>query len=367
MQIYIAEALKQFRAEKGVSQEKLAQYLNVSFQAVSKWENGNSYPDITLLPEIARFFGVTVDALLQTEKVDEQKLYAEYEEKACEFFRNGDRASALSVWQEAYRKMPNNLAVKEMLMSSYYDTDKIKYKNEIIALGTELYNASLISEDSDGSSDSKSTFAYYRGQAITQIAKTYYVNGDIAHAEAWAERASFLMHSQELIFAEITHGKDLLSYFRFANSWYFRNLFYMACRITEDAELSQNGYGQRVFETLADLYDIVYPEGDAEFEMLDVFVTVHRCLAEDEANGRGDAEYIRLHLQKALFFAQCSLSVKTHKLQHALFKGIEVFNAPSDNKQIVRRLHKELQWDCFLLYRSTEWFTEMEDRLNKLI
>lgn len=47
--------------KKGISQEILANYLNVSFQAVSKWENNNTYPDIMLLPEIAKFFEITVD------------------------------------------------------------------------------------------------------------------------------------------------------------------------------------------------------------------------------------------------------------------------------------------------------------------
>ncbi len=42
MNVYLAEKLKSLRAEKRVSQEKLAQYLNVSFQAVSKWETGDS-------------------------------------------------------------------------------------------------------------------------------------------------------------------------------------------------------------------------------------------------------------------------------------------------------------------------------------
>lgn len=64
MSINLGEKLKSLRKEKNISQEKLAQYLNVSFQAVSKWENSNTYPDISLLPEIARFFGITVDELL---------------------------------------------------------------------------------------------------------------------------------------------------------------------------------------------------------------------------------------------------------------------------------------------------------------
>ena len=42
MNLYLAEKLKELRNQKRVSQGKLAQYLNVSFQAVSKWENGDS-------------------------------------------------------------------------------------------------------------------------------------------------------------------------------------------------------------------------------------------------------------------------------------------------------------------------------------
>ena len=140
MNLYLSDKLKEMRSKKNISQEKLAQYLNVSFQAVSKWENGNSYPDITLLPDIARFFGITVDELLCVEKLDENKLFKEYSIKAGELFRDGKRDEALAVWQEAYRQMPNNIDVKEMLMSSYFDTDKDKYFHEFIGLATDIYN-----------------------------------------------------------------------------------------------------------------------------------------------------------------------------------------------------------------------------------
>lgn len=53
-----------YRKEKGITQEKLAEICNVSPQAVSKWENDISCPDVTLLKPIARTFGVSVDALL---------------------------------------------------------------------------------------------------------------------------------------------------------------------------------------------------------------------------------------------------------------------------------------------------------------
>lgn len=59
-----AEQLAFLRREMGITQEQLAQAMGVTNQAVSKWESGQSYPDITLLPRLAAYFRVTVDELL---------------------------------------------------------------------------------------------------------------------------------------------------------------------------------------------------------------------------------------------------------------------------------------------------------------
>ncbi|MDE7222332.1 MAG: helix-turn-helix domain-containing protein [Acetatifactor sp.] len=58
------EQLAFLRREKRITQEQLAQAMGVTNQAVSKWESGQSYPDITLLPRLAAYFQVTVDELL---------------------------------------------------------------------------------------------------------------------------------------------------------------------------------------------------------------------------------------------------------------------------------------------------------------
>ena len=55
--------LRQLRLEKKLTQEQLAGILGVSVQSVSRWECGNTLPDVMLLPEIARLYGVTVDDL----------------------------------------------------------------------------------------------------------------------------------------------------------------------------------------------------------------------------------------------------------------------------------------------------------------
>lgn len=59
----LGKKIKQLRTAKGITQEKLADYLNVSFQAVSKWEQGTTSPDISLLPKLSTYFGITIDDL----------------------------------------------------------------------------------------------------------------------------------------------------------------------------------------------------------------------------------------------------------------------------------------------------------------
>ena len=59
----IGTKIQALRKNKGITQEQLAEVLAVSAQAVSKWENSVSMPDIHLLPVIARYFGITMDEL----------------------------------------------------------------------------------------------------------------------------------------------------------------------------------------------------------------------------------------------------------------------------------------------------------------
>lgn len=71
MNIMIGQVIKKLRQEKGITQEQLAKYFGISFQAISKWENGGTFPDITLLPELAVFFGVTIDNLFSISNEDQ--------------------------------------------------------------------------------------------------------------------------------------------------------------------------------------------------------------------------------------------------------------------------------------------------------
>ena len=69
MEINLKEKLRSLRQQKNITQEALANHLGITPQSVGKWERGEGFPDITLLPKIAFYFDVTVDELLCVDQV----------------------------------------------------------------------------------------------------------------------------------------------------------------------------------------------------------------------------------------------------------------------------------------------------------
>ena len=90
----MGKEIRRLRNDRGLTQEALAAALNVTAQTVSKWECGTSIPDVQLLPEIAVFFGVTIDQLFamtpeqQLERIENgiyaRGLFSEAEQRQIE-------------------------------------------------------------------------------------------------------------------------------------------------------------------------------------------------------------------------------------------------------------------------------------------
>lgn len=111
MNLHLSANIRKYRREMSLSQEQLAERLGVSFQTVSKWERTESYPDITLLPRIAGFFHVTVDALLGVNLLQEEEEVAAIVAKCSEadcHYRIDDIPPLL---EEGLAKYPNNFTL----------------------------------------------------------------------------------------------------------------------------------------------------------------------------------------------------------------------------------------------------------------
>jgi len=70
------------RKKSGITQDQLAEHMNVSPQAVSKWENDLSCPDISLLPQLADYFNITIDELMRGDNVNEVRVVPQNERKS---------------------------------------------------------------------------------------------------------------------------------------------------------------------------------------------------------------------------------------------------------------------------------------------
>ena len=105
--IKLGENIKSLRKQKNISQEVLANYLGVSFQAVSKWENGNTMPDVTMIPAIASFFGVSTDELFDFNVFEMEKQIDEICDEAYKY-RFTDTPKSEAILREGLQRFPGN-------------------------------------------------------------------------------------------------------------------------------------------------------------------------------------------------------------------------------------------------------------------
>ena len=137
--IHLSENLKELRKSAGITQEQLARVLGVSPQAVSRWEIEATYPDITLLPAIAGYFGVTLDQLLGMDQIrDESGLQAIMEEYGANTAK-GLVAKNIRLLRNAVRRYPNNfnlwlLLVRELSWEQGTEEKERQSKEEALAL-----------------------------------------------------------------------------------------------------------------------------------------------------------------------------------------------------------------------------------------
>ncbi len=126
MEICMKEILKKLRQSKNVTQEQLANHIGITPQSVGKWERGEGYPDITLLPTIALYFGVTVDELLGFSKACIKQKIEEYEKKSRELLNKGNAAENLALWKEAYNMFPEEYHVQNHYIQALWSVCKLK-------------------------------------------------------------------------------------------------------------------------------------------------------------------------------------------------------------------------------------------------
>lgn len=130
MNIRLGEKIRTLRKSRNISQEVLAAYLGVTFQAVSKWEKGETLPDVTQIPAIAAFFEVSTDELFDFNRLEMEKKV----QQACwdiADWRNERPEDAEKAYRDLLKQYPGNEVILANLL---YVLQNLSKNEELIAL-----------------------------------------------------------------------------------------------------------------------------------------------------------------------------------------------------------------------------------------
>ena len=111
MNITIGENIKKLRNQKGITQERLAESIGVTPQAISRWESESGYPAIEYLPDLAGFFGISVDELLGV-KFSEREARRENIYTTINHIEDcGYNPTAIDLLREAHAEFPSDMKI----------------------------------------------------------------------------------------------------------------------------------------------------------------------------------------------------------------------------------------------------------------
>jgi transcriptional regulator with XRE-family HTH domain len=176
MKFNFGEKMKALRKKRDLTQEQLAEYLGVSFQAVSKWETNAAYPDISLFPIIANYYGVTTDELLGVDITKAQEKQKEYLEAIRDFQRQGKLAEMVELSRKACLDFPGNLGLLCELARSLYFANSLSaaYLDEAIGICKKVID--------------ETTDTMLQSSATTRIIYCYHEKGDTEKANDYANQ-----------------------------------------------------------------------------------------------------------------------------------------------------------------------------------
>lgn len=209
----IGERIKELRKKNGLTQEKLADYLGVSYQAVSKWECNISIPDVSLIAPLTKLFRITADELLGIKTNDEDKLKERYD-TAYQNFRCSRNHSSSYWWaKEAILAFPDNYNYLEWLAYTEYqlafaelqeDDPSFEYFNELTENSLRHYE-SIVDNCSD-------TDIYTKAVLGKIMVLRFLDRIDEAEWSAEFEYPDINIKTAEQVLSLCDEGKTLLKY-----------------------------------------------------------------------------------------------------------------------------------------------------------
>lgn len=199
MNLLIGENIKRLRRERDLTQEEVAAHLGISFQSVSKWERGEGYPDITMLPALASYFRVSVDDLIGVGEMEKAKELERINRRWSENNQQGRHAENVALMRQALKQFPNSAILLVQLSTSLEKLDgtkeeKDKYLKESIAVQEQILR---YGEDSE-----------VRSATLYNICFSYQKSGELDKALEQAQKLPNLFKARENALVYFLEGEQ---------------------------------------------------------------------------------------------------------------------------------------------------------------
>ena len=192
MIIAIGRKIKELRIKKGLSQKELANYLGVSFQTISKWENDVAMPDVSLIPVIAYFFDVSTDELFDYERINTERRIEEICAEAASL-RDDDPARAEEILRQGLKQYPAN----EIILNNLLYTMRAPERNqEVVEICKSILKVTKLDD--------------VKYDVLRILAETYHAMGEQALVKPTLEQIPEIYFSKVELAAKLLEGKDAL-------------------------------------------------------------------------------------------------------------------------------------------------------------
>lgn len=199
MNLLIGEKIKKLRRARDLTQEEVAAHLGVSYQAISKWERSEGYPDITMLPALANYFGITVDELIGMNELASAQTYDEINRIWSENNRSSAHNENVALMRKALGTYPNDALLLVQLSTSLEKLDGSEAERranlrESIAVQEQILR---YGEDSE-----------VRGATMFNICFAYLKAGEYVKALAQAKKLPNLYKARENALVYLLEGEE---------------------------------------------------------------------------------------------------------------------------------------------------------------
>lgn len=268
MNLLIGENIRKLRRRRDLTQEEVAAHLGISPQSISKWERGDGYPDITMLPALANYFGISVDELIGMEEIAKSQRYSEINRLWDENNKNGLHRDNVALMRKSLKLFPNDALLLVQLSTSLEKLDgteeeRARNLRESIALQEQILR---YGEDSE-----------IRGATMFNICFAYWKNGEHEKALEQARKLPNLYKARENALIYFLEGEEKHDVAKAA-------LVPLALSISEHLSvLAQTEEDSSYYEKAEQILDILF-----DGEENDVIASFRARLKERKASyGRG--------------------------------------------------------------------------------